>query len=275
MSESRVTVGNVEIVSLTDTAMEFPWPMFFPAVNMAEMEAYRSQYPDCFGSGVFRTKAGCYAIRSQGKTVLCDTGIGPGPVEFLGGIRGRLLDDMRSKGVVPADVDIVVHTHLHPDHVGWNLTPEGKPTFPKAKYYAPRADWDAFNAAIESNPHMQQVVPLKDLKALELFSGEVALTPEVSTYATPGHTPGHASIMVSSGGEKALVTGDVAHHPAQVDRTEWCSGFDMDAATTTATRRRVLDMLEADGVMTAFCHFPGSGFGRIVRQAGKRAWQAL
>src|SRR3990172_5137869 len=111
MTASRVNVGGVEIISVLDTPMEFPWNLFFPNQSQVEFEAYRSLYPEAFGSFGFRTNATCYVLRSRGKTIVCDTGIGPGPIEMLGGIRGRLLDDMKSKGVQPESVDMVVHTH--------------------------------------------------------------------------------------------------------------------------------------------------------------------
>lgn len=275
MAAPKVTVGSVEIISLLDTTMDFDWKMFFPNNDPKDFEPYRETYPGSFADGKFRTYAHCYAIRSQGKTVLCDTGLGPGPIEFLGGIRGRLLDDMRDKGLQPEDVDFVVFTHLHGDHVGWNLTPDRIPTFPKARYLVPQADWDFFRQSLEANPQMQQVLPLKDLGILDLFSGERAITPEVTTYPTPGHTPGHTSLLISSGGERAIITGDLAHHPAQVDRTEWCSGFDTEPARAVESRRKVFDQLEADGLLAAICHFPDPGFGKLVRLQGKRVWQAL
>jgi glyoxylase-like metal-dependent hydrolase (beta-lactamase superfamily II) len=255
--------------------MEFPWGMFFPNQAPADFEPYRAMYPSSYGERGFRTNACAYAVRSQGKTILCDTGIGPGPIAFLGGQKGRLLDDMRSKGVQPDDVDIVVHTHLHADHVGWNLGPNGAPNFPKAKYYAPEADWAFFNKALQANPQMGQVVPLKDSGRLELYSGEFSVTAEVSTVPTPGHTPGHSSIVIASAGERAVVMGDLAHHPAQVDRTEWSPGFDVDGVLSAETRAKVVERLASEGAVAAFCHFPEPGFGRIVKLEGRRVFQAL
>ncbi len=144
MAGPRVHVGNVEIVSLLDTVMQFDWKMFFPNNSPADFDPYRDKYPDSHGEGKFQTYAHCYALRSQGRTILCDTGLGPGPIAWLGGIRGRLLDDMRDKGVQPEEVDIVVFTHLHGDHVGWNLTPDHRATFPNARYLVPQADWDFY-----------------------------------------------------------------------------------------------------------------------------------
>ena len=276
MAGPRVTAGNVEIVALLDTPMEFDWAMFFPNNPRSDFDPYAEMYPESYAaSGKFATNAQCYALRSQGKTVLVDTGLGPGPIAFLGGIRGNLVGDMKAKGVSPDSVDVVVFTHLHGDHVGWSLTADGAPTFPNARYYVPQGDWDFFSQALSANPQMGQVLPLKDLGVLELFTGEIALTPEVTTYPTPGHTPGHTSLMVSSSGERALIAGDLAHHPAQVEHTDWCSGFDGDPATAIESRSKAFDLLEADGLLAAMCHFPQPGFGKLVRLEGKRVFQTL
>jgi glyoxylase-like metal-dependent hydrolase (beta-lactamase superfamily II) len=274
MATPKITVGNVEIVALVDMPMELPWQIIFAGIPLSEFDAYRELYPKSFGEGRFATQCGAYAIRSDGRTVLCDTGIGPGPIQFLGGARGRLLDDMRDKGVRPEDVDTVIFTHLHGDHVGWTLSADNQPTFPNARHLVPREDWDYFGKVLETNQQMQKVLPLEELGTLDLFSGERAITPKITTYPTPGHTPGHTSLLINSGGEKAIITGDLAHHPAQVDRVDWCSSFDTNAAETTATRQKVFDWMEADGLIAAFCHFP-EPFGRLIRAEGKRVFQAL
>ena len=131
MATPKVTVGNVEIIALVDMPMQFPWQIIFAGIPQSEFEAYRELYPKSFGEDRFATQCGAYAIRSEGRTVLCDTGIGPGPIQFLGGAGGRLLDDMRDKGVRPEDVDTVVFTHLHGDHVGWTLSPEQTAELPE------------------------------------------------------------------------------------------------------------------------------------------------
>lgn len=240
MSGSKITVGNTEIISLHDLDLNFPSQMVFPNLTPEEFEPYRDIYADCFGPIGLVADCGGYAIRSAGKTIVVDTGFGPGPIAMLGGLEGHMTDDMREKGVPPESVDIVIHTHLHTDHVGWNIGKDGKPTFPKATYYGPQADYDLFSQNLATAPHMQQVVPLMEMGRFELYSGEITLTPEVITVPTPGHTPGHHSVLVTSGGEKILITGDLAHNPAQVDRVDWCPSFDMDHPTAVATRTKSL-----------------------------------
>lgn len=275
MSAHTLKVGDAEVISLIDMPFAVPYEIFFPGVPRAEIDAYQAQYPGSTANGMFTTHASAYAVRSQGQTILCDTGFGPGPIAFLNNATGELLNDMRAKGVDPASVDIVVHTHLHGDHVGWNIAPDGKPNFPNARFIAPQADWDYFNADLQNQAQMQQVIPLREMGLLELVSGESTINSEVTTYPTPGHTPGHQSIMVSSGGDRILITGDLAHHPAQVDQPDWCSAFDIDQPATARTRADMFAQLEADGIKVAFCHFPEAPFGQLVRVGTKRIWQAV
>jgi glyoxylase-like metal-dependent hydrolase (beta-lactamase superfamily II) len=271
---TSVKVGNVEIVQLLDVSFAFPYSAFFPAVPAEKWPPYQQLYPRSSRDGNFATNAQAYAVRSGGRTVLVDTALGPNPP--FGG-PGQLLNDMKAKGVDPAAIDTVVFTHLHVDHVGWNLQ-DGKPVFPRARYMAPEADWTFFTQESQraQNAHIAaQVEPLQKLGLLDLVSGERTLTPELTIVPTPGHTPGHQSIAVVSAGERAFITGDVAHHPAQVNETEWNSGFDGDPATAAATRKRVMERLEQDGSLAVICHFPAPGYGRIVREGGRRIFRAL
>jgi glyoxylase-like metal-dependent hydrolase (beta-lactamase superfamily II) len=275
VSAYTLKVGHVEIIALNDMPFAIPYEIFFPSVSKDAIEAYKRHYPGSWSNGLFQTHASAYVVRSRGQTILCDTGMGPGPIAFLNNARGELLNDMRAKGVDPASVDVVVHTHLHGDHVGWNLTADGKPNFPKARFIAPQTDWDHFSADLQNQEQMKQVIPLQEMGLLELVSGEKAINPDVTTYPTPGHTPGHQSIMVSSAGEHILITGDLAHHPAQVDQTDWNSAFDIDGPTTSRTRANTFAQLEADGVKVAFSHFPEAPFGQLVRLGATRIWQAI
>ena len=129
MAETRLTVGNVEILALHDNESALPLTMIFPAVPAEAWAPYQEQYPEGFsGPENLRIHFECYLLRSPGNTILVDTGAGtmatnPGTVTaFAGGTDGRLLAELRSAGVEPEDVDTVFLTHLHPDHVGWNLS---------------------------------------------------------------------------------------------------------------------------------------------------------
>src|SRR4029453_211021 len=190
----------------------------------------------------WRNHYGCYLLRSQGRTILVDTGPGsqatsPGAVQkFGGGSDGRLLAELQAAGVRPEEVDTVFFTHLHPDHVGWNLSQGGatpRPTFPRARYVVHQTDWATFKRpgvqAATSFPFWEETLgPLETLGVLDLLPGEHALTSDITAIPTPGHTLGHMSLAIVSGGQRALIMGDVAVHPAQVTETDWSALFDMD-----------------------------------------------
>lgn len=288
MADSRITIGNVEVLGLSDAAVDYPWPIaeLFPTAPAGAWEPYRRRYPGVFSGGdAWRSDFGCFLVRSEGRTILVDTGIGPASAPMASAFQtsGCLLEKLHAEGITPDDVDTVILTHLHPDHVGWTLGGESgqrRLTFPRARYVVHLADWQAFH-----QPEVQQhvpfpfvdetITPLKDLGVLDLISSEHAVTNELTLIHTPGHTPGHMSILIASGSQRAIILGDVAVHPAQVTEPDWNVMFDMDGETARQTRSRVLDRIEADGMTIAACHFPEPGFGRLVRIEGRRYWEAV
>jgi glyoxylase-like metal-dependent hydrolase (beta-lactamase superfamily II) len=258
-----------------------PLKDLWPLVPVEAWQAYRQRYPDTFEGDKMSIEIGCYLVRSQGKTILIDTGYGPGPIDYIGGLRGQLMTDLASKMIDPAEIDTVFISHLHLDHVGWNTIDKGGgivPTFPNARYLAHQADLDHFRkpevVAASWYPYLDKFVePLVDLGVFDTCSEDTDLTSEVRALHTPGHTPGHMSVMVSSLGQQALIQGDVLIHPAQVTEDDWNAFVEWDFDTATNTRRKLLDQVEADGTTVISCHFPAPGFGKVVRGEGKRYWQ--
>ncbi|MCH7652738.1 MAG: MBL fold metallo-hydrolase [Chloroflexi bacterium] len=284
MTDFNMQVGEIQIVALTDMNLVYPTPLneLWPGVPPAEWERYRESFPDTFeGDAHMRIEIGCYLVRSCGKTILIDTGYGDGPFENLGGARGELMADLVSNKIDPAEVDTVFMSHLHVDHVGWNTREvDGKwvPTFPNARYLAHEADLAHFRKsevrAKSSYPYMERYVePLVKAGLFDTLGDEADLTPEVKAFLTPGHTPGHMSVLLASSGERAVIQGDVLIHPAQVTETEWTPLFDNDADVAISTRRRLLDEWESEGTPIISCHFPAPGLGRVVRFEGRRYWQ--
>ena len=117
--------------------------------------------------------------------------------------------------------------------------------------------------------------PLEELGLIEFMDGEHSITRELTAVPTPGHTPGHVSILITSQGQRALVLGDAAHNPAQVEEPDWVSRADMDPELTRQTRKALLDRLEREQILVAAGHFEAPGFGRIVRLDGRRYWRGL
>ena len=277
---SRVTIGDVEVLLFIDMVPPAYAPLeFFP--DVAE-EAWGPHRDDCLEDGTLQLYYGCFALRSQGRVLMVDTGMGPGPHATRGNRTGDLLNLLAGEGIAPDDVDVVVHTHLHLDHVGWNVTwEEGtpRPTFPRARYLAPRADWDYFTQpdVMERFPCIQEsVTPLQSMGALELIDGEHSVTPEVTTLPAPGHTPGHVAVLVTSRGEKGVMVGDALHSRVQVQEPGWCARADIDKDRGLESRRALLDKAESEGLLVAAGHFrPGDQFGRVVRLQGRRYWQTV
>jgi glyoxylase-like metal-dependent hydrolase (beta-lactamase superfamily II) len=278
MASNVVRVGNVEILQLSDGMLEFDLCNFFPTIPEGEWQPYESHLHD----HKVRFNLGSYLIRADGRTILVDTGLGPRPAETPDVPWGELLRDFQAKGVRPEDVDMVVMTHLHRDHVGWNLTSEGGkyvPTFPNARYWMSTKDWEACHqpdvqaARFPNAPTC--VWPLAELGLVEFMNGEHSLTRELTALPTPGHTPGHMSILVTSQGQRALVLGDAAHSPVQIEEPDWVSRADMDPDVTRRTRRALVERLEREEILVAAGHFEAPGFGRIVRLDGRRYWKGM
>ena len=285
MGSFRMEVGEAEIVALSDMNCVFPVPLseLWPNVPLESWQAFRRRYPDTFeGEQHMRIEIGCYLVCSQGKTILIDTGYGPGPIDYIGGLRGELMDDLGNKQVQMNEVDIVFLSHLHLDHVGWNTRQEGGnwvPAFPNARYVVHQADLDHFRRpeviAAARYPYMDRYVePLVGADVLDAILGDTDLTGNVRAVHTPGHTPGHMSVVVSTSDREVLIQGDVFIHPAQVTEPNWSPIFDGDSNESAATRRRVLEEVEAKATTIVSCHFPAPGFGGVVRSGSELYWQA-
>ena len=279
MASNLVRVGNVEILMLSDGILEFDPCNFFPTIPEGEWAPYESHLTH---EHKVRFNLGSYLIRAGGRTILIDTGLGPRPADTPDVPWGELMKDFAANAIRPEDVDMVVMTHLHRDHVGWNLGSEGGryvPTFPKARYWLSEDDWNACH-----QPDVQPtrfpnapscVWPLADLGLVEFMRGEHSITRELTAVPTPGHTPGHVSILITSQGERALVLGDAAHSPVQILEPDWVSRADMDPDLTRETRRALIERLERENILVAAGHFEAPGYGRIVKLNGRRYWQGI
>jgi glyoxylase-like metal-dependent hydrolase (beta-lactamase superfamily II) len=288
----RVRLGELELVALADgLGVDWPEPLpeLFLDVDPTTWPRLRAQHPSLFPDGDdhgWRLDVLCHLIRSPEQVVLVDTGMGPadsGYSAFVGSA-GRLLDLLAREGLAPEDVDVVVFTHLHPDHIGWNRVGAGaarRLTFPNARYVAPARDWETFQAPeVEAEaawPFVRDLIdPLAASGRLELVGEGHAVTPELTVVELPGHTHGHAGLLVDSHGEQALVTGDAFLHPVQLEAPEVSMLREMDRAAAIRTRRMLLERLRAQDAVFVASHFPAPGFGRIAFDAdGTARWEPL
>ena len=221
-------------------------------------------------------------LRSQGKTVLIETGVGEKerPLAQTQRPNGSLLDELSAVGIAPDDVDIVVNTHLHADHCGWNTRKSTSggfvPTFPNARYYIQKKEWEAAIAPNERTRATylpENMQPLDDAGQLELIDGELQLTDEISIVPAVGHSHGHASVVLSSSGETAVYIGDLIQHIAQLERTAWVSSFDIYPLEAMETKKAVVARAIAERQLVIAVHagFPGLGY-MTEAPDGKRKW---
>lgn len=275
----KIRIGNAEIVFALDMIPPArPPDAFFEGITAADWEPYQ----DILEDGQIQLYYGHFFVRSMGKTVMVDTGMGPGPHPDRGNRTGDLLNAIRAQGANPEDIDIVAHTHLHADHVGWNIDYSGdtlKPYFPNARYLVPRLDWEHFIQPqhLADAPQVRDnVLPLEDLGLMDLIDEGHQITEEMTTLDTPGHTPGHQVILISSQGERAMIVGDAIHSRVQIQEPDWCAGVDTSKPDSRRSRHSLLRRAEDEGYIIAAGHFhPNDHIGKVIRSEGRRYWQAL
>jgi glyoxylase-like metal-dependent hydrolase (beta-lactamase superfamily II) len=266
-----VVVGGIELEPVVDAAGVLgPLSEVFPGTEAADWDPLRSEHPQLFAGDRFRLSVACYLIRSAGRTVLVDTGVGPpGSWDYWEPEwEGGLLPGLAAHGVTPADVDLVLLTHVHADHVGWNADREGEPLFARYAMHA-----DALAAARErgDRAHIPRtVLGLED--RMETFSGETEVAPGVTTVELPGHDRGHVGVRI---GDEAVLIADAAPHPLMLDRPEVRFFAETDHDAAAATRRAIVAELVDRPVLAVCGHYPGGGIGRAVTRDGRVVWEPV
>jgi len=219
----------------------------------------------------------CLLVRSRGRTILIDTGLG----EKLGEEErarwklerpaGGLVERLRALGVDPSDVDIVIDTHLHSDHCGGNTRRgEGavEPVFPRAEYLVQRMEWaDASNpdARTRGTYLPENFQPLVRQGRMRLLHGDSQITDQVRCVMTPGHTRGHQSVLLESGEWCGLYLADLASYAVHFERTSWMTAYDVEPLETLRTKQRWQAWAAARGAWLFFEHDPNLPVGRLER----------
>lgn len=265
-------MGAVEITVLEDGTLPFPARAFFANVP----EDLWSNEVRTDGDGRIPVGHNCALVAAGPDVIVIDTGYG---ADTHGGLTGRLLEELDRAGRRPQDVTAVVNTHAHGDHIKGNTTVRGGrrvPAFPHARYVLGRADWDWFNGP-KGRVHefAEHVALLADHDRLTLIAGEHGLAPAVRLLPTPGHTPGHTSVIVESGGRTAIFLGDLCHHPLHVRKPEWVSEFDTHPDTTPRTRAALFAFAAEREALVILPHAPPPGLGRIEGSARGYRWHAV
>ena len=270
-------VGDVSITRVEESQQVIPAGFLLSGITQRHLDDAPWLDPFFADDVHMRLSIHTFVVRSAGMVIVVDTCVGPSTEKMIAGdpqFLGRL--DAEIDGGLDA-VDIVLCTHLHFDHVGWNTRPDADgglvPTFPNARYLFSARDLAYLDEEGDSMDVKDgSIQPILDADLATPVEADHVLTDEVRLVATPGHTPGHVAVLIESAGATALITGDMMHSPAQVTYPELAAtSVDWDSTASTATRRRVVDTYADTEVLILGAHFPPPTGGTIHRPPGAPA----
>lgn len=271
-----LAVGDRRLLALSDGFIRIP-PTFIGTTEHPTA-AYDALHAEL---GEVRLPIGCFYLPGERNTLI-DAGFGPADFEDRGlMVGGRLLEGLRQEGIRPGDVDVLVLSHLHSDHIGWVADLHGEPVFPEATVYVGREDWDHFvtyGASPVPQPHvLEGLLRLCERGQVELVDGEVDLVPGVRRMPAPGHTPGHSVYVIHDGADRVLLLGDAMYCVHQLSELDWSAAQDVDPVLAARTRSHLARDLELGGGRALGCHFPGLVAGRVLARqevvAESAPWQ--
>ncbi|ATZ23219.1 putative quorum-quenching lactonase YtnP [Streptomyces lavendulae subsp. lavendulae] len=257
-------------------------PWLLPGATKEVLDEASWLRPDFADAEVPRLASHSFAVEAGGLRIVVDTGIGNGKARAnpaWNGLDTDFLARLAAAGFAPESVDLVITTHLHTDHVGWNTRRAGHDwisTFPNARYLTSRTEWDHWAATDLDEARTQMfrdsVHPVRDAGQYDLVnvpeqSHEVA--PGVFLVPAPGHTPGQVAVELRGSDRRALITGDSIHHPVQLSHPHLHSCVDIDPAQAVRTRTQLLDSLADTDALLLGTHFPQPTAGTVRRANGR------
>jgi glyoxylase-like metal-dependent hydrolase (beta-lactamase superfamily II) len=263
-------VGSLEVAVVSDGGLALDPHRVFGRVSEADWRPVAGLDEH----GTIPVGVNCALVRSGERLVLLDTGGGASLALERGQNCGKLLEALAALGTTPEQIDTVVISHAHWDHAGGASVKVGErwlPTFPKASYWLWRGEWDYWmNPKLADRPPFLDDVmpPLVEHQRLELADREVEVASGVRLIPSPGHTPGHLCISLTSGNETAVYTGDMFHHPAQIEHPEWSPLFDVLPEMSAETRRSMFERARREGLVLLTAHLPTPGIARLPSGGG-------
>jgi glyoxylase-like metal-dependent hydrolase (beta-lactamase superfamily II) len=266
----RFQVGSISCTVLSDGYYSYPVSWFFPNADPGQLRhalEARHQPPESVLSPYT-----CLLVETGRHVVLVDTGAGEYS-RTSGAIQARL----EVAGIRPRDVDTVILTHAHPDHIGGAIDMIGRPAFPNARYILSEIEWEFWTGTrtdlsklrlpeeAKSGIHSMARRCLGTLRhQIEPIDRETEVVPGITAIPAPGHTPGHLAVLISSDGQNLLNLGDAAVHPLHLEQPTWQNGFDFDPSCAIATRSRLIERAIAGNMHLMAFHFPFPSIGRVA-----------
>ncbi|MEU9797158.1 MBL fold metallo-hydrolase [Streptomyces sparsogenes] len=273
------TVGSVTVHRIDEIPLPpatGPWLLPDATTDVVSQQDWlRPHFAD--HEGILHLDSHSFAFTIGGLRVLVDTGIGNGKTRANPAwhdLRTDYLERLTAAGFAPETIDLVILTHLHTDHVGWNtreVNGEWVPTFPTARYVTSRVEREFWAGYDMDEPRRQMfrdsVIPVEEaglLDTVDVPAEGAEIVPGLRLLPTPGHTPGHVAVQLTSEGETALITGDCVHHPVQFAHPSIGSCVDIDPEQSEASRRTLLGSHAGTGVLVLGTHFPPPTAGHVI-----------
>ena len=276
-------IGDINITGLSDGPNVIDPTILFPETPLEAWEPYYDIFPEFFHGKHFKVNLGTFVISNNDASIVVDTGLGPHGDMFGTSVPGQLIQDFKNNNISFDSIDKVFLTHLHGDHYGWNYREDlddRPPTFPNAKYMVNRLDWDHWlsEKMLSDDPDdslRRSVLPLLDDGLLDLMEGDTNLTKGVQAIHTPGHTPGHMSLLISSGNERAMLLGDVVGSPMQITESNYPYMPDSDPELGRKTRHELINKVHDEKLIAIGSHLSYPGWGTIITWKGKKFFKGL
>ena len=269
-------IGDVSITRLVEVVLKAPINSLFPEGTPEQLSAHdnwlRPNFLDADGDMILSIHA--FLISAGGLNIIVDTCAGNGKKLPLypewNDLNTPFLESMAELGFPADKIDRVLCTHLHFDHVGWNthlVDGQWIPTFPNARYLFGATEWEFWKDAddpYESHALDQALQPIFDAEQVDLVESSHQINDEISLIPTPGHTPGHVSILIRSKGEEAVITGDMFHHPLQMAKPGWVDMADVESSLAEKTRVEFMQRFGDSETTVLGTHFATPTAGKIV-----------
>ena len=285
----RFEIGEFECVAVSDGALNYPPQSFFSNVPLERVEEALCERN--LPTAQIMTPYTCLFIDTGEHRVMVDTGAGdlgahaadvfPG-LDHSTSVTGLLPENLRSAGIGPLEIDTVIITHAHPDHVGGTLDATGDLVFSNANYFISEVEWDFWSSdaattkapAVMVDTARRNLDPLKE--RLTFIEDSYEVVPGVRVIATFGHTPGHIALSVASGGEQLLHVSDAVLYPLHLEHPEWTPVFDMLPEQASASKHRIFNLAAEEVALVFSHHFPPfPNLGHIRKQEQGWRWQPI